>query len=46
MFNTVAESDADQDLGSGGALVLPQMRDALGQFKYLAVAGKDRYLFG
>jgi hypothetical protein len=46
MFNTVAESDADQDLGSGGALVLPQMRDALGQFKYLAVgAGKDRSIY-
>ena len=46
MFNTVAESDADQDLGSGGALVLPQMRDALGRFKYLAVgAGKDRSIY-
>lgn len=46
MFNTVEESNADRDLGSGGALVLPQMTDALGQIKHLAVgAGKDRNIY-
>jgi len=46
MFNTVTESNEDQDLGSGGALVLPPMRNALGQIKYLAVgAGKDRNIY-
>ena len=28
MYNTTNESDADEDLGSGGALVLPDMTDA------------------
>ncbi len=46
MFNTVSESNADQDLGSGGALVLPDMTDALGATRHLAVgAGKDQHIY-
>jgi hypothetical protein len=46
MVNTVAESDADEDLGSGGALVLPDMTDANGVTRHLAVgAGKDQTLY-
>lgn len=46
MFNTVAESGADTDLGSGGALVLPDMLDGQGHVRQLAVgAGKDGNLY-
>jgi hypothetical protein len=46
MYNTTAESDADEDLGSGGALVLPGMMDAAGQTQQLAVgAGKDGIMY-
>ena len=46
MFNTVSESNADQDLGSGGALVLPDMTDAVGATRHLAVgAGKDQHIY-
>jgi hypothetical protein len=46
MSNTVAESDADEDLGSGGALVLPNMTDAGGQVQELAIgAGKDSNIY-
>jgi hypothetical protein len=46
MFNTVAESSVDQDLGSGGALVLPDMMDGQGNTRQLAVgAGKDGNLY-
>jgi len=46
MFNTVDESNSDLDLGSGGALVLPDMIDAQGQTRHLAVgAGKDTNLY-
>jgi hypothetical protein len=46
MFNTVSESNADQDLGSGGALVLPDMTDASGTTRHLAVgAGKDQHIY-
>ena len=46
MFNTVDESAADQDLGSGGALLLPDMKDAQGQVRHLAVgAGKDANIY-
>jgi hypothetical protein len=45
-FNVVAENAADQDLGSGGALVLPDLIDAAGQTRRLAVgAGKDRHIY-
>jgi hypothetical protein len=46
MFNTVAESSADGDLGSGGALVLPDLADAQGLTRQLAVgAGKDQNIY-
>ena len=44
--NTIAESDADQDLGSGGALVLPDITDSSGTVHHLAVgAGKDSNIY-
>jgi hypothetical protein len=44
--NTVAESNADQDLGSGGALVLPDLTDIAGTVHHLAVgAGKDSRIY-
>ncbi|MBV9508513.1 MAG: pyrrolo-quinoline quinone [Acidobacteriia bacterium] len=46
MSNTVAESDADVDLGSGGVLVLPDLRDSSGTVWHLAVgAGKDANIY-
>jgi hypothetical protein len=46
MYNTVAESNADEDLGSGGALVLPDVDDASGNAHQLAVgAGKDGQIY-
>ncbi len=46
MFNTQAESDADQDLGSGGAMVLPDLTDAGGVVRHLVVgAGKDKHIY-
>jgi len=46
MYNTVSESDADEDLGSGGALVVPDMQDASGATRHLAIgAGKDGNIY-
>ncbi|HKW18724.1 MAG TPA: hypothetical protein VJO35_14550 [Terriglobales bacterium] len=46
MFNTVQESDADEDLGSGGAIVLPDLTDTGGQVHHLAAgAGKDAHIY-
>jgi hypothetical protein len=46
MFNTVRESDRDEDLGSGGTIVLPAMTDAKGKVRYLAIgAGKDQNIY-
>ena len=46
MYNTVAESDADEDLGSGGALLLPDLKDSTGHIRHLAVgAGKDKNIY-
>jgi len=46
MHNTVEESDNDQDLGSGGALLLPSMKDSSGTTRYLAIgAGKDGNIY-
>jgi hypothetical protein len=40
--NTTTESGIDEDLGSGGAMLLPTLNDALGNPRELAVgAGKD-----
>jgi hypothetical protein len=46
LTNTVAESNADQDLGSGGALLLPDVQDAAGTVQHLVVgAGKDGNIY-
>ena len=46
MSNTVSESNADEDLGSGGVLVLPDMSDSGGVTRHLAAgAGKDQTLY-
>ena len=46
MFNTVQESNADEDLGSGGVVVLPDLTDNNGQVHHLAVgAGKDTNIY-
>jgi PQQ-like domain len=46
LFNSVSESDSDQDLGSGGALLLPDLTDNTGQTWHLAVgAGKDTNIY-
>src|SRR5208283_131736 len=46
MHNTVQESDSDEDLGSGGAMVLPDLTDNNGQVHHLAVgAGKDSNIY-
>jgi outer membrane protein assembly factor BamB len=46
MFNTVTESNMDEDLGSGGALLLPPMIDANGTTRRLAMAaGKDTNIY-
>lgn len=44
--NTVAESAADADFGSGGAILLPDLKDAGGNTKRLAIgAGKDAIIY-
>ena len=46
MFNQAAENGSDQDLGSGGALVLPDLNDSTGKARHLAVgAGKDGNIY-
>ena len=46
MNNSTAESNADQDLGSGGLLILPDVLDASGKVRHLGTgAGKDRNLY-
>lgn len=45
-FNTVAESGSDQDLGSGGVILLPDLVDAQGVTRQLlAGGGKDNNLY-
>jgi hypothetical protein len=44
--NTVAESNVDEDLGSGGPLLLPDVTDAAGKTRHLAVgSGKDAIIY-
>ncbi|MEW9582996.1 pyrrolo-quinoline quinone [Paraburkholderia sp. DGU8] len=46
MSSTVQESKADEDLGSGGALVLPDVTDANGVVQHLALGtGKDDIVY-
>lgn len=46
MYNVKAENDRDDDLGSGGPLVLPEMKDASGKARRLVVgAGKDLSIY-
>ncbi len=46
MHNTVQESMNDEDLGSGGAMILPDLTDSQGQVHHLAVgAGKDANIY-
>ena len=46
MFNTDAESNEDQDLGSGGEMLLPDVQDTQSNTWHLAVgAGKDGHIY-
>lgn len=46
MSNEVAESTNDEDLGSGGIMLLPDQKDGGGTVRHLAVgAGKDGILY-
>jgi len=46
MTNQSAENSSDTDLGSGGALLLPDLKDASGNTRHLAVgAGKDSNIY-
>ena len=46
MYNTVTESNDDEDLGSGGAMVVPNIKDSSGGVHELVVgAGKDQNIY-
>jgi hypothetical protein len=46
MFNEVAESNADHDLGSGGEMLLPDLTDSTGTVRHLVIgAGKDGNIY-
>jgi Concanavalin A-like lectin/glucanases superfamily/Bacterial Ig domain len=46
MQNQQSENNSDLDLGSGGALVLPDLSDSSGTVRHLAVgAGKDGHIY-
>jgi PQQ enzyme repeat len=46
LSNTVAASAADRDLGSGGAMLLPDLTDAGGTVRHLMIgAGKDGAIY-
>lgn len=45
-YNTIAESNMDVDLGSGGGMLLPDLTDASGKLRHLLVgAGKDGHIY-
>ena len=45
-YNTISESNADKDLGSGGLILLPNLTDSSGAARQLLVgAGKDGALY-
>lgn len=45
-LNTVSESNADTDFGSGGPLLLPDLLDAKGNTRHLAIgSGKDGNIY-
>jgi len=46
MFNTDSESNSDEDLGSGGEMLLPDLQDAQANTWHLGVgAGKDGHIY-
>jgi PQQ-like domain len=46
MFNEVAESNSDQDLGSGGEMLLPDLTDSTNTVRHLVIgAGKDGNIY-
>jgi hypothetical protein len=46
MHDTVNQSEQDEDLGSGGIMLLPDMKDVAGKWWHLAVgAGKDQVVY-
>lgn len=46
MYNEVAESAADQDLGSGGEMLLPDLTDSNNTVRHLVIgAGKDGHIY-
>jgi Immunoglobulin domain len=46
MSNEIAESNADEDLGSGGEMLLPDLKDAANNTRHLMVgAGKDGNIY-
>jgi hypothetical protein len=46
MYNEVAESNADQDLGSGGEMLLPELTDSTNTVRHLVIgAGKDGNIY-
>ena len=46
MYNEVAESAADEDLGSGGAMLLPDLTDSSNTVRHLVIgAGKDGNIY-
>ncbi len=45
-YNTVSESQQDVDLGSGSAMILPDLTDKNGQTRHLVIgAGKDGHIY-
>jgi hypothetical protein len=46
MYNEVSESSADQDLGSGGEMLLPDLTDSTNTVRHLVIgAGKDGNIY-